>query len=178
MVECGPIGNGLLMKLSVNLFLIVTLTGLSEAVHFAEKQGLNLHRLKSVLNASQMASDVSRIKIEKLIARDFSPQAAMDRVLGRVTGNPHLTRCWPFGRVTERLPTIRPQFASDHTLPTILLLLPVSLRLKNSERRSWCYRSSDREKNLKLSLCLIRNTFFDDERSFWSARASIHSEVC
>jgi 3-hydroxyisobutyrate dehydrogenase len=82
MVECGPIGNGLLMKLSVNLFLIVTLTGLSEAVHFAEKQGLNLHRLKSVLNASQMASDVSRIKIEKLIARDFSPQAAMDRVLG------------------------------------------------------------------------------------------------
>jgi hypothetical protein len=26
---------------------------------------------------------------------------------GRVTGNPHLTRRWPFGRVTEGLPTIR-----------------------------------------------------------------------
>jgi len=27
--------------------------------------------------------------------------------LSRVTGNPHLTRRWPFGRVTEGLPTIR-----------------------------------------------------------------------
>jgi hypothetical protein len=27
---------------------------------------------------------------------------------GRMTGNPHLTRRWPFGRVTEGLPTIQP----------------------------------------------------------------------
>jgi hypothetical protein len=26
---------------------------------------------------------------------------------GRNTGNPHLTRRWPFGRATEGLPTIR-----------------------------------------------------------------------
>jgi hypothetical protein len=26
-----------------------------------------------------------------------------------VTGNPHLTRRWPFGRVTEGLPTIHPE---------------------------------------------------------------------
>jgi hypothetical protein len=26
-----------------------------------------------------------------------------------MTGNPHLTRRWPFGRVTEGLPTNRPE---------------------------------------------------------------------
>jgi hypothetical protein len=29
------------------------------------------------------------------------------RVCGWLTGNPHLTRRWPFGRVTEGLPTIQ-----------------------------------------------------------------------
>jgi len=33
----------------------------------------------------------------------------------RLTGNPHLTRRWPFGRVTEGLPTIRPQ-ASESSI--------------------------------------------------------------
>ncbi len=78
MIECGQVGSALLMKLSVNLFLIVTLTGLSEAIHFAEKQGLDLDLVGEVLNASQLASDVSRIKVEKIITRDFSPQAAMN----------------------------------------------------------------------------------------------------
>jgi 3-hydroxyisobutyrate dehydrogenase len=33
-VICGPVPNALLMKLSVNLFLISLVTGLAEAVHF------------------------------------------------------------------------------------------------------------------------------------------------
>ena len=76
-VVCGPVGNGLLMKQSVNLFLIVTLTGLAEATHFAERQGLDLKLLQSVLDAGPMASEVSRLKIAKLVTRDFKPQAAM-----------------------------------------------------------------------------------------------------
>jgi hypothetical protein len=44
--------------------------------------------------------------------RDLTEQCGhetLSRFLGsgRVTGNPHLTRRWPFGRVTEGLPTIR-----------------------------------------------------------------------
>src|SRR6266481_599959 len=40
-----------------------------------------------------------------------SPNSANTRLSrflgsGRITGNPHLTRRWPFGRVTEGLPTI------------------------------------------------------------------------
>ena len=59
---CGPVPNALLMKLSVNLFLISLVTGLAEAVHFADRHGLNLNQLVAVLNSGPMASDVSRMK--------------------------------------------------------------------------------------------------------------------
>jgi 3-hydroxyisobutyrate dehydrogenase and related beta-hydroxyacid dehydrogenases len=65
---CGPVPNALLMKLSVNLFLISLVTGLAEAVHFADRHGLNLNQLVAVLNAGPMASDVSREKAPKLVA--------------------------------------------------------------------------------------------------------------
>ena len=41
---------------------------------------------------------------------------------GRITGNPHLTRRWPFGGVTEGLPTIRPE--PCFSLPTAPFLNP------------------------------------------------------
>lgn len=37
--DCGPVPNALLMKLSVNLFLITQVTGLTEAFHFADRHG-------------------------------------------------------------------------------------------------------------------------------------------
>jgi 3-hydroxyisobutyrate dehydrogenase len=76
-IECGPVPQGLLMKLAVNLYLINLVTGLAEAYHFAERLGLDLDRLTSVLNAGQMASDVSRIKTVKLRDREFGVQAAI-----------------------------------------------------------------------------------------------------
>lgn len=76
-VMCGPLGNALLMKLSVNLFLNQMLVALAEAVHFADKQGLDLRTLGDAIDAGPMASDVTRVKLPKLVARDFSPQAAM-----------------------------------------------------------------------------------------------------
>jgi len=36
-IICGPVPNAILMKLSVNLFLISLVTGLAEAVHFADR---------------------------------------------------------------------------------------------------------------------------------------------
>lgn len=78
---CGLVPNALLMKLSVNLFLISLVTGLAEAVHFAEHNGLDLHQLLAVLNAGPMASDVSRVKAPKLVDRDFAVQAAISNVL-------------------------------------------------------------------------------------------------
>src|ERR1051326_8400880 len=78
---CGPVPNALLMKLSVNVFLISLVTGLAEAVHFAERHGLNLNQLVAVLNARPVASDVSRQKAPKLVARDFAVQATISNVL-------------------------------------------------------------------------------------------------
>ena len=78
---CGPVPNALLMKLSVNLFLISLVTGLAEAVHFADRHGLNLNQFVAVLNAGPMASDVSRVKAPKLVGRDFAVQATISNVL-------------------------------------------------------------------------------------------------
>jgi 3-hydroxyisobutyrate dehydrogenase len=78
---CGAVPNALLMKLSVNVFLISLVTGLAEAVHFADRHGLDLDQLMAVLNAGPMASDVSRVKAPKLVARDFAVQATISNVL-------------------------------------------------------------------------------------------------
>lgn len=39
--RCGAAPGALLMKLAVNLFLITQVTGLTEAFHFAQRQGLD-----------------------------------------------------------------------------------------------------------------------------------------
>ena len=80
-VLCGPVPNGLLMKLAVNVFLIAMVTGLAESVHFAEQYGLDLHTLRSVLDAGPMASTVSRGKVAKLLDADLRAQAAIPDVL-------------------------------------------------------------------------------------------------
>ena len=78
---CGAAPNALLMKLSVNLFLITQVTGLTEAFHFAERQGLDRRLFLDVLEAGPMASGVSRMKAPKLRERDFAVQAAALDVL-------------------------------------------------------------------------------------------------
>jgi 3-hydroxyisobutyrate dehydrogenase len=80
-VECGSVPNAMLMKLSVNLYLITMVTGLAEAVHFAARHDLDLATLVGVLDAGPMASGVSRVKSAKLAARDFAVQASISNVL-------------------------------------------------------------------------------------------------
>jgi 3-hydroxyisobutyrate dehydrogenase len=80
-VDCGPVPNGLATKLAVNLFLITMVTGLAEALHLAERLGLDLAAVRAVLDAGPMASTVSRGKTAKLLAGDWSAQAAALDVL-------------------------------------------------------------------------------------------------
>ncbi|WP_148234866.1 NAD(P)-dependent oxidoreductase [Deinococcus maricopensis] len=80
-VYCGPVGHALLMKFAVNLFLNVMVAGLAEAAHFAGQQGLDLRQFQAVLDAGPMASGVSRLKVAKLVERDFSVQAAVSDAL-------------------------------------------------------------------------------------------------
>lgn len=78
---CGAVPSALLMKLSVNLFLITMVTGLCESFHFAQQQGLDTGRLRQVLDAGPMASAVSQMKLDKLVTQDFSVQASVRDVL-------------------------------------------------------------------------------------------------
>jgi 3-hydroxyisobutyrate dehydrogenase len=80
-IACGAVPGGMLMKLAVNLFLITMVTGLAESVHFAARHGLDLTTFAGVLDASPMASSVSRVKAGKLTARDFAVQASISDVL-------------------------------------------------------------------------------------------------
>ena len=76
-VRCGEVPGATRMKLAVNLFLITQVTGLAEAFHFADSQGLDLEVFRSVLDAGPMASAVSRIKLEKLMTGDLTAQASI-----------------------------------------------------------------------------------------------------
>jgi 3-hydroxyisobutyrate dehydrogenase len=78
--SCGPVPNGLLMKLSVNTFLISVVTGLAESIQFARGHGLDLDQLVGVLGAGPMASATMRVKAPKLVAEDFSVQASISDV--------------------------------------------------------------------------------------------------
>jgi 3-hydroxyisobutyrate dehydrogenase len=80
-IFCGPVPSALTMKLAVNLYLITMVTGLAEAVHFADHHGLDLRRFLAVLDAGPMASSVSRVKGRKLVDHDFAAQAAAADVL-------------------------------------------------------------------------------------------------
>ena len=75
-IYCGDVGNALFMKLSVNLYLNTMLAGLAEAIHFADQAGLDLTKFAEVIASGPMACDVTRVKIPKLIERNFSVQAA------------------------------------------------------------------------------------------------------
>jgi 3-hydroxyisobutyrate dehydrogenase len=76
-VRCGEVPNATRMKLAVNLFLITQVTGLAEAFHFAEHNGLDLEVFRSVLDSGPMASSVSRLKLDKLTRGDFEVQASI-----------------------------------------------------------------------------------------------------
>jgi 3-hydroxyisobutyrate dehydrogenase len=76
-IVCGAIPTALWMKLSVNIFMLTMVTGLAEACHFADRHGLDRQQFLEVIDASPMASSVSRVKGAKLAAGDFSVQATV-----------------------------------------------------------------------------------------------------
>ncbi|MFL6622578.1 MAG: NAD(P)-dependent oxidoreductase [Sulfurifustaceae bacterium] len=76
-LECGTVPNATLTKLATNIVLMSTITGLSEAMHIADRQGLPREQLMRALLLGPLASDVLRVKAPKLVARDFTPQASI-----------------------------------------------------------------------------------------------------
>ena len=75
--RCGEVPGALTTKLAVNVFLIDMVTGLAEATRFAEGNGVDLDVFRAVLDSGPMGSDVSRLKLAKLLTGDYAPQATI-----------------------------------------------------------------------------------------------------
>jgi len=73
-----PAGTG--TKLAVNLYLCTMVAGLAEAYHLADRLGLDLELFRRALDSGPMASAVSCVKLAKLVAGDFEPQASVKDV--------------------------------------------------------------------------------------------------
>jgi len=80
-VWCGPVPNGLLMKHATNLVLIPTMLGLTEGADFVRRAGLSAEAFARTLLAGQMASDLFRAKIPKLVQGDWAPHSSVANVL-------------------------------------------------------------------------------------------------
>jgi len=79
--RCGAVPRGTEMKLAVNVFLIGMVTALAESFHFAEQRDLDLTTFGAIVDAGQMSSPISRVKVAKLLDGDHGPQAAISDVL-------------------------------------------------------------------------------------------------
>jgi 3-hydroxyisobutyrate dehydrogenase len=73
----GPCGSGNIAKLAINLFLGITIQGLSESVVFAAKHGIQADALLPLINESAVGSGITRIKSENIINRNFNPAFAL-----------------------------------------------------------------------------------------------------
>ncbi|GAB7052458.1 NAD(P)-dependent oxidoreductase [Catenuloplanes indicus JCM 9534] len=80
-IVCGPVPDALTMKLATNIFMLSSVMGLVEAFHFAARNHLDLGTLRSIVDNSQMTSDISRVKSGNLVARDFTVQGGAADVL-------------------------------------------------------------------------------------------------
>jgi 3-hydroxyisobutyrate dehydrogenase len=73
----GDHGSGNVAKLAINLFLGITIQGLSEAVVFAAENGITPDALLPLINESAVGSGITKIKSTNITNRDFSPAFAL-----------------------------------------------------------------------------------------------------
>lgn len=77
----GPVGAGARMKLVFNLALGLHRAVLGEALTFAEAIGIEPAKALEVLQAGAAYSKVMDVKGQKMLAREFPPQARLDQHL-------------------------------------------------------------------------------------------------
>lgn len=76
-VYLGENGKANVAKLAVNLMLAISAQALSEAVIFAEKNGLSADLLLPIINNSAVASGMSKMKTENILNQDFNAAFAL-----------------------------------------------------------------------------------------------------
>jgi 3-hydroxyisobutyrate dehydrogenase len=73
----GENGFGNIAKLAINLFLGITIQGLSEAVLFASKNGIAPNALLPLINSGAIGSAITKIKAENIINKEFTAAFAL-----------------------------------------------------------------------------------------------------
>lgn len=70
-VYCGPVGQGSMMKMTINLLLGVMMAGLAEAVNFGCQGGLNLETILEVILSGPLGCGLFQMKADLLRQQDF-----------------------------------------------------------------------------------------------------------
>lgn len=78
-IHVGAPGSGAQMKLVTNLVLGLNRAALAEGLAYAHSLGLPPHQTLEILRQSMAYSKIMDTKGEKMIARDFSPQAKLSQ---------------------------------------------------------------------------------------------------
>lgn len=76
----GAIPSAMSMKLAINLYLIATVASLAEAANLAQALNLDLELFHGLIRTGPLCSDVAMAKLDKIVRRDFAPQAAIQDV--------------------------------------------------------------------------------------------------
>lgn len=69
----GDTGKASLAKIVVNYYMSVIISGLADAVLFAEKVGIADNHMLDIINSTACASGMTQIKTPAIIDRDFKP---------------------------------------------------------------------------------------------------------
>ncbi len=80
-VRCGEAPGALRTKIAVNHYMMAMVACLAEALATARTAGVDVASVVRVLEASPMDSPIARVKAEKLLSGDDSPQAAIADVV-------------------------------------------------------------------------------------------------
>lgn len=73
----GENGSGNIAKLAINLFLGITIQGLSEAVLLAAENGIQPDALLPLINSGAIGSGITKIKTENIINNDYKAAFAL-----------------------------------------------------------------------------------------------------
>lgn len=74
----NEVGDGCYAKLANQIMVAINLASMGEALVFGAKAGLNIKKLANALSAGLANSEVLRVKLPKILSRDFSPGGSIE----------------------------------------------------------------------------------------------------
>lgn len=76
----GDSGAGNKAKLAINLFLAITIQGFSEAILFAEQNGISRKQFLEIVNNGSAASGITKLKANAVLQDNFKAAFALKRL--------------------------------------------------------------------------------------------------